>query len=701
MKKLIGKRGIISVLVVTFVLVGLSIFLAFKVNTNYDLSVYLPKDSQTSEGLEVLEETFGNFAMVELMVKDVTLTEAATIKTQIQGVEGIKQVAWLNDNPMIDINHPEFIPPELMAPFYNDGNALFTVVFEEDSYALEVEDSINEIREILVSKDVYIRGEAANNIEARNISEGELLKMILIILPVCLIVLIFASMSWIEPIIILVVLGIGVLVNLGTNAFLPSVSFITLTIAAALQLAISLDYSLFFIHRYYEFKDEGYTTAEAVNKAFKKALPVITASAITTIIGFLSLLFMRYRIGLDIGIVLSKGILLSYLSVIFILPVFIVVFDKLLQKTRHRSLMFHLGGLKKIFVKFRYVFIGLVVVILGVGIYFQTQTEFIFGSGDYGGSESQVAVEKKEIGKSFGNYETITILLKHSPSSEQKEKALIAAFAAFDTEHKKIMKIDAMYTAVGMEVPEDFVPEYVKAIYNQNGYARMTLYTSFTEENEEMFIFNEDIDNLVSEQYEEYYMLGIIPSTADIKETVLKDETIVLLLSSILIAIVLFIVFKNIYVAVLLILVIQTAIWLNVGLLAMTGTKVVYIGYLVVLALQLGATIDYAVLFASRYLEARETKDKDKSLSYTLRNASIPIMVSGVILAAAGFAEMIFSDLSVVSDIGLLIGRGALLSLMMVLFFLPSITYVSDRWFVRKKIRDKVVDEPEEVISKE
>jgi len=682
MKKIIGKRGRLSVLIVTSVLVFISIILFFQVNTNYDMTEYLPEDSGTIQGLEVLEDTFGNYAMVELMVKDVEFSEAQQIKGEIQAIEGVNQVVWLSDKA--DIRDPDSIDPELMSTYYNNGHALFTVIFAEDNYALEVEESIEAIRLALDDEEVYVRGQAVDNIESRNIAEGELIDLILIILPVCIIVLLFASMSWIEPLIVLTVLGIGVLVNLGTNAFLPSVSFITLTIAAALQLAISLDYSLFFIHRYYEFKDKGDKTFTAVNKAFKKAFPVITASAMTTIAGFLALLFMRYGIGLDIGIVLSKGILFSYLSVIFVLPVFIMVFDKLLQKTRHRTFMFHLGGMKKFSIKFRYAIAGLAVIVLGMGLFFQTQTEYIFGAGGYAGNDSEIALERQEIGEHFNEYETINLLLNNSDKT--KELALIDLLE--DTEN--VIEVDALYTAVPPNTPESSIPEEAIQGYNQNGYTRMTIYTDLVEESNAMFEFNETIDSLVDSQYEEYYMLGIISSTYEIRDTVLEDTPIVLLVSALMIGLVLVVVFKNLFVAVLLILVIQTAIWFNVGLLAINGKEVIYIGYLVVLALQLGATIDYAVLFASRYIEARHTVDKGEALGYSLKKSSIPIMISGIILAAAGFAEMLFSKITVVSDIGLLIGRGALLSLGMVLFFLPSIIYITDKWFVRKKIRNKL-----------
>jgi hypothetical protein len=459
---------------------------------------------------------------------------------------------------------------------------------------------------------------------------------------------------------------------MGTNAFLPNVSFITLTIAAALQLAISLDYSLFYIHQFYELKDEGEPVKTAVHKAFKKAFPVITASALTTMIGFASLFFMRYRIGLDIGLVLTKGILLSYLSVIFVLPALLVMTNPLIEKLRHRHFMFHLQGLKHIFYQFRYVLLVVFIMILGFGIAFQSQTTYLFGNSAYTGNES-------EITDHYAPYQTITLLLKDS--SKSKELTLIGEL----NELEHVNKIDALYTVVPASVPEAFIPEDVLGNYQQGDYSRLTLYTPLVSENQSTFDLNDQINQVVDKHYETYYSLGTIPSTSEIRDTVLEDTPIVLMVSVGLIFIVLIIVFKNILLSLLLIAVIQAAIWLNVGLLAVNDRQVIYIGYLVVLALQLGATIDYAVLFASRYKSKRQEDSPLKALGYALKKASIPIMISGFVLASAGFAEMLFSEIQVVSDIGLLIGRGALLSLGLVLLILPALLLIFDKWLINIK----------------
>ncbi|MGE4572157.1 MAG: RND family transporter [Candidatus Izemoplasmatales bacterium] len=675
MKILINKKARWYIFVLTFVIMILSVILSFQIKTNYDMTEYLPQDSQTSQGLSVLEDTFGNHASIELMIKDVTINEAYEIKEDVLSIEGVMDLVWLDNYGNIE-NH-EDIDPLIKSQFYQDDKALMTIVFIEDAYHLSVEKSIEEIRHLLMDEDIYLRGEALNNIESRSIAQDEVYKIILIILPICFVILLFASKSWLEPLIVLFVLGVGVLVNLGTNAFLPNISFITLTIASALQLAISLDYSLFFIHRYYELRDDGYEVLEAVNKAFKKSFPVITASAVTTMVGFLALLIMRYRIGLDIGLVLSKGILLSYLSVILVLPAIIVLFNRLIDRFRHRHLIFHLGGLSKYLVKFKYVFLSLFLILLSFGLIFQSKAEFLYGSSSYAGQESLVTKDKNEIKTYFPEYQSLTILLKDS--SKEQELNLINSLS----ENNNILKIDALYTVISPLTPDHMIPDDLKSQYVQNSFSRMTLWTDMIEENDLMFAFNDYVNQQVDLNYNEYYVLGLISSTDEIKDTVLADTPIVMLVSVILIAIVLFIIFKKFWIPVVLILVIEAAIWFNMSLLVLNDRQVIYIGYLVVMSLQLGATIDYAVLYASRYIENRQKMSKGESMTMALRKTSIPIMISGIVLAAAGFTEMLFSHIEVVSDIGLLIGRGALLSLAFVLLFLPSLLYLLDAIIIK------------------
>lgn len=678
MKSFLSKRMRVVILACSFLIFIVSIVLSLNVNTNYDMTEYLPNDSQTKQGLDVLDETFGNHALVELMIGDVTMIEAFQIKQNIEGVEGVLNVVWLDDQ--VDISRPSEIDPIIMAQYYRSNHALMQIVFEKDAYDLSVETTIDSIRLLLDDGVFYMRGDVIDNIHSREIADNEMYKIMVFIVPICLIILIIASRSWIEPLIVLTVLGVGVMVNLGTNIFLPNVSFITLTIASALQLAISLDYSLFYIHRYYEYKDEGDDKIQASHKAFKKALPVITASALTTIIGFISLFLMQYKIGLDIGLVLSKGIILSYLSVIFILPALMVSLDKWIEKFRHRHFMFHLGGLKSIYIKYRYVLSILLVVFFVGGLYLYQNVDYLYGNNSYASEDSELVRDQIAIDSIYGSYDSLTFLLKDS--SKDQELHLMNTLQG----EAHVLKIDGLYALINPLTPESLIPMDVIAAYRQADYTRITIYTDILEESPEMFEFYKDVNDVVGLTYDEYYILGMSASISEIRDTVIEDTPLVIGVSIVLIMLVLLVVFKNIWMVIILILSIQSAIWLNIGLLSISNRPVIYIGYLVVFALQLGATIDYAVLFANRYLEARKTLSKTESLGYGLRYATIPMMISGLVLAAAGFAEMILSENSVVSDIGLLLGRGALLSLAVVLFILPSLIYIFDKYIYRGQV---------------
>lgn len=682
MKILLTDKGKWITIGIALILLVLSIVFAFQVKSNYDMTEYLPNDSKTSEGLEVLDNTFGNNSIIEVMVKNLTVDEALIVKTNLEDVSGVIAVTWLDD--YADPYLYEYMDEALVKDFYHQNHALFSVVLSGDTYDIKHEETLEEINLVLAEEDSYIRGEVLGNIESRTIAENELLKIIILILPVCFIILIFASRSWLEPLLILLVLGVAVIFNLGSNALLPNVSFITLTLSSALQLAISLDYSIFFIHRYYEYRDQELEVKESISKAFKKSLPVISASALTTMVGFLALLFMRYKIGMDIGIVLSKGIFFSYLTVIFLLPVTILLSHKLLDKLRHRHLMFNLSKLSHLFNKFRYLIIALFIVLLGIGVFYQSKADFLYGSSEYSDEDSQSSLDRVEISEYFREYSSVTLLLKDS--TKNQELSLLQTLNS--EEH--VEKIDALYVVIDPSTPETLIPDQVFYQYVRDDYTRISIYTDLLTENEEMFAFASRLDTEVDNLYDDYYLLGNLTSTSEIKDTVTKDSTLVIALSILFVAVILFIIFRKLFIPIILLLVIQSAVWFNIGLLAINNRMVVYIGYLVVFALQLGATIDYAVLYASRYLEYRKDFEKKEAMFNAIKNTSIPIMISGLVLAAAGFTEMLFSDIKVVSDIGLLIGRGALLSAGFVLFFLPCIIFVLDKLLLKKKVNSKL-----------
>ncbi len=673
MRGWLAKRTRIIVFSVMAALVVAAGVLSLRVEANYDLTTYLPDDSMTAEGVALLRESFGNHAVIDVMVSDVPdAADALAIKALIESVEGVLAMEWLDD--VIDIADFPTADPMVVAAYYREGYARFTVVLAYGSYDVEAAPVMDAIREVLEDRDVAMRGEAVDNAEERQIAEDAVVMLMAIVLPICVVILFIASRSWLEPVLVLLVLGAAVVLNMGTNAFLPEVSFITLTLAAALQLAISLDYSLFMLHRYYEHRDDGDDVIKAIGHAWKNAFPAILASALTTIAGFLALLFMRYGIGMDIGVVLAKGIAFSFLSVMVLMPLLIASMHTRLEKWRHRALVFHLGGLGKHIVKLRYPLTAALVVLAGVGFFFQQRAPFYFGTSRGEESDTVAAVEAKKIRTVFGVNQPVVVLLDEVDN--EREIALVSELIQLD----HVVHVDALVTRVDLDlVPKEALPIELVMEFERDGLARLVVLTSVVEENDAMFDVHAAIDETVAAHYDTYYLLGRIPGTAEIRETVLADTPIVMLASVGAIAFVLMVVFRNLLVPWLLLLVIQAAIWVNIGVLGVLETRVVYIGYLVVLALQLGATIDYAVLLMTRYRDMRRTHDAGGAVREALKRSSVPIMISGLVLASAGFAAAATSGLSVIADIGLLIGRGALLSLAFVLIFLPALCHLVDR----------------------
>ncbi len=669
----LAKRIRLIVFTVTALLVVIAGVLSFRVEANYDLTAYLPDDSMTAEGVKRLRETFGDNAVIDVMVSDVDDVEAGiALKALITSVEGVLAVEWLDD--VVDVTDMEAADPMVVAGYYQQGHARFIVMLAHGPYDVKAATVMDELREILSDHPLAMRGEAVENAEERRIAEGAVVMMMAIVLPVSIIILVVASKSWLEPALVLIVLGVAVVLNMGTNVFLPEISFITLTLAAALQLAISLDYSLFMIHRYYEHRDEGEAVHVAIKHAWIRAFPAILASALTTIAGFMALLFMRYGIGMDIGVVLAKGIALSFVSVMVLMPLLIAATHTRLEAWRHRAFVFHLGGLGKAIVKARYALVVLLVLLAGVGFFFQQRAPFYYGTSRGDTATTDAALEARDIRAVFGVRQPVVVLLE--TIDNDREIALISDIMQIEN----VMYVDALVTRVDLEtVPKAALPPELVMQYEQGGMARLMVLTSVVEEDEAMFNVHDAIDAAVASHYDTYYLLGRIPGTAEIRDTVLADTPIVMLASVGAIALVLLLVFRNGLVPVLMLLVIQAAIWVNVGVLGVFETRVVYIGYLVVLALQLGATIDYAVLLMSRYREMRRAREPKEAVREALRRSSVPIMISGFVLASAGFASAATSGLSVIADIGLLIGRGALLSLVFVLVFLPALCHLFDR----------------------
>ncbi|QNO15485.1 MMPL family transporter [Alkalicella caledoniensis] len=680
-KILVEKRKIIMFI---FLIISIiSIFLIPLVGINYDLSAYLPERSNTREAMGIMQKEFSLTSHAQVMVEDISVSEAVLIKGQIEQVEGVKSVIWLDD--LVDVYQPlEIHQSKVAENYYKDRVALFQVEFSEDEYSLQTGKAIEELKEV-VGERALLRGTAVRSKALRESTLEEVFFITIFVVPIFLLILVITTRSWFEPVIYLFVIGISVIINMGTNLLFGEISFITLSSASVLQLALSMDYSLFLMHRFSEEREKGLDLREAMVKAITKSFSSLAASCLTTVAGFVALMFMRYRIGLDMSLVLGKGIILSLISVIFLLPSVTILSDRIIQRTYHGSFLPSLGiianGILKKGVP------GLVIVGLLVipGYFAQSSNTFVYGeSAVIEDEDSIVGSHQQQIEAKFGVDNPMILLLP--PSDRGKENELVKALM----EKEYISSIHSLVTLVDPYIPKEVIPRGVLDNFLTQSYSRMVLALDVPVESEITFLAVEDLKGMVHDYYGEgYYLLGSSASVAEIKDLVDKDFTMVDIISVVAVAFIMMIAFRSLSLPILLVLVIKSAIWINMSVPYFMDRSLSFVGYMIVSAVQLGATIDYAILLSNRYMDNRRIMEKKEAAIQALENSGWSIITSALILFVAGMGVYIISTVGEVSEMGLLIGRGALLSGSMVFIVLPQLLVIFDPLIVKTTVRWK------------
>lgn len=672
----------ITIITIFLLLIASFLFIP-STNINYDMSIYLPKDSQTKQGLAIIEDEFVTQSTIQVLIMDIAIDDLIAKKALIEDVELVSSTIWLDDYIDLTMVPIEFIPIETRGMFYQDGDALLTIVFDAQNYDPAISDSISQISNILSAYTIHSRGEVLSTIQSREVADGELAKVIFLIVPIILVILFLTAQCWVEPIVILITLGLAILFNLFTNGIFPNVSFMTQTMAIALQLALSIDYALFMIHRFYEEKKTN-NPLTAARLARKHSFKPITISALTTIAGFTALFFMEFRIGLDIGLVLSKGIIFSYLSTMIVLPILLVWFNSLIEKTKRKLLTPNFKKLFNFQYKFKYLLLPLLIIIIAFGFYFQQHTTYFFGDSSIASDQATLQIDQNAISERFGANNQIVILFPNE--SITQEVSLVQSLLA----HPKITSVNALVTSVDPLIPRDMLPDTLVGAFVGHTHSRMIITTSLTQENEELFAFVADLSSLVEQQYSSHYLVGTSVATYEIKNSIENQALLIMLLSVIAVGLVIGFAFKSFSIPVILVGLIQGAIWINVAILYISNIQLQYIGFLVVMSIQLGATIDYAVLLTNRYAEFRKSLSKKEAMQQAYSKSSITIIISSTILMVAGFVQGLSSDFSSVAEIGMLLGKGALISALLILIFLPVTLVTLDTvLMIKKRIHTK------------
>lgn len=663
---IIHHRKTVIGIFVAFSLVCLVLMLLVKVN--YSLTDYLPLESESKQALEVMDDEFDTpMPNANVLIKDVSITEALEYKSKIENVDGVSYVMWLDD--AADVKAPlSEADPQTVDMYYQNGNALMMITIDA-GVEVEVSDEIYKI----IGKENAISGQSIDSANAQRLTAKETGAAMMIAIPLIVILLVVSTGSFAEPFFFFAAIGLAILMNLGTNIIWGDVSFLTQAIAPILQLAVSLDYAIFLLHSFNNHRAQNEDVELAMMLALKESFSTVAASAATTLFGFLALTFMEFGIGSDMGTGLVKGVAFSFFSVMIFFPCLVLQFYVIIDKTRHKNWMHSFKKLGQNILKVR-VPIFIIIVLIIVPVYLaQSNGDYQYGSANLG-EGNRTGRDADMVAEEFGEATEVVILVPRGEPG--KEKMLTE-----DIENMKYVRNVISYTEmVGSEIPGEFPDSGDLKQFYSDDYCRLIAYTTTQGEGDAAFSLIENIRNAVGNYYDnDTYVGGQTPTVLDMKNVVTKDNVMVNMIALISIGLVIMLTFRSLTFPILLVMTIETSIWISLSVPYFTDTSISYIGYLVVSTVQLGATVDYAILMASNYKSRRRIMPKNEAISSAVNDSFNSILISAGILSMAGLSLALSSSNPMVSEMGMLLCRGTILSFVMVIFFLPSAFSICDR----------------------
>ena len=637
--------------------------------------------------INLIPEEFEDFSMSDIL-----------LESRYQSDENYANFITFLDNSGFITNQNFNLLSEfksMINEYYKDGNVLFVITFTEDDYSLATMNAIKEIKNSFNS--IYLTGGAFLSYNNLNITTSETTTALIIAVIIILVILLALSTSFFEPVIFLLVIGVGILINMGSNIIFGSISYLTESVASILQLALTMDYSIFLLHRFKIERKNGLSPSEAMENALIKTFSPISASSLTTIASFIALMFMQYTIGFDIGIVLGKGVLISLLCVFFFMPAIIMMTYKLIEKTAHKGLRLQFGKFSEFLKKTRFVIPIIFLIIIIPAIYLSSQNQFVYGSeSSSASSNSDYMIEKNEIESIFGTINQLVVLINNDDFT--KELEISNQLISLD----KITNVQSYALLYESGFIDNLQESYIDSLVGLN-YNRIILNLNVNEEGDETTtLINEIqtiIENILNED-EDYYLIGNSSATIDIKNYIEDDYTTVTIISILLILIILAIAFRSVIIPIILILVIQSSIWVNMAIPYLFGDTIIFMGYLFVSAIQLGATIDYAILFTNHYIENRKKMDKINSIKTAFENSHQAIITSAGILGLSSLSAGLASSIVSVSSLCLMLAKGTLCSFILVFILLPQLIMIFDKCINKSKKNLKLISKKELKLEK-
>ena len=650
------------------------------VNTrvNYDVLTYLPEDIETMQGQDILVKDFGTGAFSMFIVDGMEDKEVSALKAKIENVEHVQKVLWYDS--LADISMPKsMIPKDVYEVFNSDTGTMMAIFFDEGTSSDGTMEAIGEIRK-LAGKQCFLSGMSAIVTDTKNLAEKETPLYVLIAVVLAVIVLGLTMDSYFIPLLFMLSIGMAIVYNLGSNYFFGEISYITKALAAVLQLGVTLDYSIFLMHSYEEQQiryngDKERAMAHAISQTF---LSVI-GSSVTTVAGFIALCFMTFTLGMDIGVVMVKGVILGVIACVTILPSMILCCDKWIMKTMHKPFLPDIGKISDKVTKRYMIYVILFLVLLFPAIYGNNHTAVYYNLDETLPKDLPSIIANEKLKKDYDMNTTHMILVDSSVESADVAKMI-----------DKMDDVDGVKWALGLDaligpaIPQDMIPNSVTDMLKNDKYQLLLVNSEYKVASDELNAQIKDLNKILHKYDKGGMLIGEGPLTADLIDITDTDFKTVSMVSIGIIFVIILILFKSISLPVILVGVIEFAIFVNMGIPYYTGTKLPFVASIVIGTIQLGSTVDYAILMTTRYKRERNHgAEKYDSITTAHRASAQSIMVSALSFFAATIGVGLYSNIDMISSLCILMARGAIISMIVVIFVLPSMFMVFDKVIVK------------------
>ena len=667
------------VLIIAFLLLIPATIGYVSTRINYDLLSYLPNSLETVSGQDTMVDEFGMGAFSMIVVEDMEKKDIVALKEKLKKVNHVEDVIWYDD--AMDITVPtEMLPDKLREGLFNGNATMMIALFDNTTSADSTMDAITEMRGI-VKKQAFISGMSGVVTDIKNLAMAEMPIYVVVAAVLSLLILLLTMDSLVTPVIFLLGIGMAIVYNMGTNMVFGEISYITQALTAILQLGVTMDYSIFLLESYEANKvrydgDKNRAMAHAISNTFTS----VTSSSVTTIAGFAALCFMTFKLGMDLGLVMAKGVIIGVIVCLTVLPALILCFDKAIDKTTHKNLIPNLDGLSKKIVKGWPVVLVLFLVLLGPAMYGNSNYEIYYDIAGALPQSLDSAVANKKLEEKFNMNSTHIVLMKNGMASKEKSEML-----------KKIEDVKGVKWALGVDsfkgvsIPSSMIPKKLESKLKSDNYEIAFVCSDYKAATDEVNSQIADINKIVKKYSKDSMVIGEAPLTKDLQDVTDIDLVNVNYVSVAAIFLIILITFKSILIPVILVMVIEFAIFLNMSVPFYTHESLPFVASIVIGTIQLGATVDYAILMTSRYHKERvvRRKSKKEAIDIAHKTSIKSIMISGMCLFASTFGVTMSSSIDMIKSICTLLSRGAVISTIVVILVLPAMLTVFDKWICK------------------